>query len=113
MGAGVAELKEQLAAVNVQLAAAPPDKHAELLDQQAALEAELKAAQAKKSANSAAAGAWCLLSSFSHARPAVSPAPLPHAPLALHLTNTILTLLCALPFMQAATWGSITPPRTR
>jgi hypothetical protein len=70
MGAGVAELKEQLAAVNVQLATAalPTDKRAELLAQMAALKAELKAAKAKKSADSAAAGAYGLFCSC-HARP--------------------------------------------
>ena len=85
MGAGVAELVGQLAAVNVQLATAP--ESAELLVQRAALEAELKAAKAKKSAASAAAGAWCLLSSFSRALYVVSPAPSPARPPRPNLTH--------------------------
>ena len=60
MGAGVAELKEQLAAVNVQLATAPTAKRGELLAQKEALKAELKDAQAKKSEDAAAAGAYGL-----------------------------------------------------
>jgi hypothetical protein len=82
MGAGVAELKEQLAAVNVQLATAvlPTAKRVELLAQKAALEAELKAAQAKKSAASASGGAYGLLCSFSRALYAVHPAPSPARP---------------------------------
>ena len=51
---------DQLAKVEEQLAAAPPDKRAELLEQTAALKAELKDAMAKKSAASAAAGAYGL-----------------------------------------------------
>jgi hypothetical protein len=60
MGAGVAELKDQLVEVKKQLATAvlPTAKRVELLAQKAALEAELKAAQAKKSADSAAGGAY-------------------------------------------------------
>ena len=86
MGAGVAELKEQLAAVNVQLATAA--ESAELLEQKAALEAELKAAQAKKSADSAAAGAYGLFCSCHTRPPAVSPAPSPARPPRLaHLTH--------------------------
>ena len=62
MGAGVAELKEQLAEVDKQLTAAAliPAERAELLAQKEVLEAELKAAKAKKSAASAAAGAYGL-----------------------------------------------------
>ncbi len=62
MGAGVAKLKEQLEKVDVQLAVAAltPDVRAKLLEQKAAMEAELKAAKAKKSAASAAAGAYGL-----------------------------------------------------
>ena len=88
MGAGVAELQGKLAKVVVQLATAP--ESAKLLEQQAALEAELKAAKAKKSAASAAAGAWCLLSSFSRAPNAVSPAPSPARPSpCISHTNTL------------------------
>ena len=85
MGAGVAELKEQLAAVNVQLATAA--ESAELLEQKAALEAELKAAQAKKSADSAAAGAYGLFCSFPARAPCSSPRACAARPLALHLTQ--------------------------
>ena len=58
MGAGVAELMDRLAAVNVLLGTAADS--AELLVQKAALEAALKAAQAKKSEDAAAAGAYGL-----------------------------------------------------
>jgi hypothetical protein len=67
MGAGVAELQGQLAAVNVLLLDTAADS-AERLVQKAALEAALKAAQAKKSEDAAAAGAYGLLSSFSRAQ---------------------------------------------
>ena len=68
MGAGVAELMDRLAAVNVLLGTAADS--AELLVQKAALEAALKAAQAKKSEDAAAAGAYGLFCSF-HARAAL------------------------------------------
>ena len=58
MGAGVAELKDQLVEVKKQLATAP--ESVELLEQKAVLEAALKAAQAKKSEDAAAAGAYGL-----------------------------------------------------
>ena len=92
MGAGVAELKEQLAAVNVQLATAvlPTTKRVELLEQKEALMAELKDAQAKKSADSAAGGAWCLFCSFYRAPHAVFYEPVPHATSPLHLTQYTL-----------------------
>ena len=66
MGAGVAELKDQLVEVKKQLATAvlPTAKRVELLAQKEVLKAELKDAQAKKSADSAAGGAWCLFCSF-------------------------------------------------
>jgi hypothetical protein len=92
MGAGVAELKGQLAKVDVQLAAPAltHDVREVLLAQKEAMKVELKAAQAMKSAHSAAAGAWCLFCSF----PARSTLFLlrlrPHAPLALHLTQHTL-----------------------
>ncbi len=71
MGAGVAELQGQLAAVNVQLATAAltPDVRAELLARKEAMEAELMDAKAKKSADSASGGAYGLLSSFYRAPP--------------------------------------------
>ena len=112
MGAGVAELKEQLAAVNVQLATAA--ESAELLEQKAALEAELKAAQAKKSADSAAAGAYGLFCSC-HARPpTVSPAPSPaRPPRPTSHPKHFLTLLRALPFMQAPRRRTTAATRSR
>jgi hypothetical protein len=87
MGAGVAELKEQLAEVDKQLAVAAltPYVRAKLLEQKAAMEAELKAAQAMKSAHSAAAGACGLQAAAPRPPPSVFKEPPPHAPLALHL----------------------------
>jgi len=81
MGAGVAELQAQLAKVDVQLAAPAltHDVREVLLEQKAAMEAELKAAQAMKSAHSAAAGAWCLFCSFP-ARPCCFSTPSPARP---------------------------------
>ena len=72
-----------------------------LLAKKAALEAELKAAKAKKSAASAAAGAWCLFCSC-HARPhAVFNAPPPHAPIALRISHkTLLNASPRPPFLQ-------------
>ena len=98
MGAGVAELMDQLAKVEEQLAAAA--ESAELLVQKAALEAELKAAKAKKSAASAAAGAWCLLSSFSRSPPCSFPRAFSRTPpRPAHLTQyTLGRLFGALPF---------------
>jgi len=93
MGAGVAELKDQLVEVKKQLATAP--ESVELLEQRAVLEAELQAAQAKKSADSAAAGAWCFLSSC-HARPTLFLRP---SPCISH--NTRYDAFSPLPFMQA------------
>ena len=100
MGAGVAELKGQLAKVVVQLATAP--ESAELLEQQAALEAELKAAKAKKSAATAAAGAYGLYAAAPARPPAVSPAPSPARPPRPNLTHkhSPRRFLGALPFMQ-------------
>jgi hypothetical protein len=86
MGAGVAELMDQLAKVEEQLAAAALP---ELLAKKAALEAELKAAKAKKSAATAAAGAYGLYAAFS-ARPKQFLQRLPpHAPLASRISHTI------------------------
>jgi hypothetical protein len=78
----VAELQVQLAKVDVQLAAPAltHDVREVLLAQKAALEEELKAAQAKKSANSAAAGACSLLSSFYRAPPTQLSSRLPRTP---------------------------------
>jgi hypothetical protein len=117
MGAGVAKLKEQLEKVDVQLAVAAltPDVRAKLLEQKAAMEAELKAAQAMKSAHSAAAGAWCLFCSFP-ARPTLFlPRLPPHAPRPAHLTHIhSLTLLCP-PFLQRRrpTWRKCCRGRRR
>ena len=54
----MAELKDQLVKVKKQLATAA--ESVELLEQKAVLEAALKAAQAKKSEDAAAAGAYGL-----------------------------------------------------
>ena len=111
MGAGVAELKEQLAAVNEQLATAALPKRAELLAQKEALEAELKAAQAKKSADSAAAGAYGLFCSFFRA-PLLFPPRLPlHAHLALHLTHTHFDASPRPPFLQRRRPTRRRPPK--
>ncbi len=103
MGAGVAVLKEQLAKVDVQLAAPAltHDVREVLLAQKAALEEELKAAQAKKSAGSAAAGACSLLSSFSRAPPCSFPSAFPRTPPSPCIShNTLFDASPRPPFLQ-------------
>jgi len=78
MGAGVAELKDQLVEVKKQLATAA--ESVELLVQKAALDAKLKAAQAKKSADSKAGGAYGLMSIFPARPMQFLQCLLPHAP---------------------------------
>ena len=101
MGAGVAELMDRLAAVNVQLDTAPHNAEL-LLVQKAALEAALKAAQAKKSEDAAAAGAYGLLSSFTRARPCCFSTRLPHAPRPASHTHTLIDASPRPPFYAAA-----------
>ena len=98
MGAGVAELKDQLVEVKKQLATAvlPTAKRVELLAQKAALEAELKAAQAKKSADSVAAGAYGLFCSFFERALLFPPRLLPHAPRPNLTQNTLCRFLPSL-----------------
>jgi hypothetical protein len=74
----VAELKDQLVEVKKQLATAA--ESVELLVQKAALDAKLKAAQAKKSADSKAGGAYGLMSIFPARPMQFLQRLLPHAP---------------------------------